>query len=592
MAEELLRKLSERPYQEYIISMRNQRRNETFHDRDRRVQEVDRILRGEFKYRTPDNNIVSEMPMITNLSLTYSQDVSRLVMEQAAGVRAPVLGDAKKDEKNAALREMVANGYWEKNRGNLLEPQLAMDLVATGAAYLYVYVDGHLEVPHITRIDPRMCYPTIVNGILNDLLSIQVVPARMAHYMYPDLNINGMVKDYNGNGMVELIDYFSADEVYRVVVPENKDGNPDNPEYFAVVDAHVPPRGCVPVGYAQLPSHDGAQRGLLEQLGPSLEAKNKIASLLTKYLEDQVFTPFFSHNILNADDSPGPDVVYQGDPNAEQASFERVQAAAPNATLYALMETLDVDQRALIGYPESRSGVVGQSIASGSFVDATQGTLSTAVKNIQGHIADMREQVSYAAACYELAYQNFSKPLSTAVGNDTMYVPSDAFKDDFLRVSISYGPNAGLSRGQADVRDLQFLGARVIAKGTVREHVGEGYLKDRLEEQDRIELETAEDALQQLYWPDPGIPMEVKMETYRLMQSQGLGLVAASTKAQEAFLKAQAEAQAAQAPAEAPAPLPAGVEEVPAEEQPAEGPAQEVRFAPPPLANYFVNTGS
>lgn len=590
MSADLLEKLKDRQYRQYIIDMRNTRRNETYQARDDRIREVDRILRGEFRYKIPSGDVIEEYPMITNLSLTYTQDVSRLVMEQAAGIRAPILGDKKVHENNAALREMVSMGYWQSNRGELLEPQLAQDLVVAGAAYLYVYVDDKLDVPHIARIDPRVCYPTIYNGVLSDLLAIQVVPAQIAHFMYPHLNIDAMVTDAKGNGTVEMLDYLSANEVFRVVVPQTSAGYPEKPDHFVVVDAHTPP-GCVPVAYAQLPSHDGAQRGLIEQLGPSLEAKNKIASLLTKYLEDQVFTPFFAQNVLNAEDTPGPETIYQADPNAQNASMERIQAAAPNQTLYALMETLDIDQRALIGYPESRSGVVGQSIASGSFVDATQGTLSTAVKNIQGHIGDMREQAHLACAKYELEYKNYEKPLITAVANKTTYLPSEAYKDGFHKVSISYGPNAGLSRGQADVRDLQFLGARVIAKATVREHVGEGYLKDRLEEQDRIELETAEDALQQLYWPDPNIPMMQKLETYKLMKQKGMGLVEASEAAAEAILEAQAAAQT-----EAPGPEGLAPEGAPAEPgvpeaAPAEGPPQDVRFAPPPLSNYFVNSG-
>src|SRR5574341_1117759 len=122
---ELLEKLKDRQYRQYIIDMRNTRRNETYNARDDRIREVDRVLRGEFRYKIPSGDVIQEYPMITNLGLTYTQDVSRLVMEQAAGVRAPVLGDRKKHEKNAALREMVSTGYWTKNRGNLLEPQIA-----------------------------------------------------------------------------------------------------------------------------------------------------------------------------------------------------------------------------------------------------------------------------------------------------------------------------------------------------------------------------------------------------------------------------------------------------------------------------------
>jgi hypothetical protein len=599
MTDELMRKLEERQYRTYVLERRNARTNETYQDRDNRYLDVDRILRGEFRFKTPKGDVIQGPPMVTNLAVTFTQDVSRLVTEIEPGIRAPMLGDKRKDEVSAALREMSANTYWLRNRGELLVPQLATDLITCGAAYLVSTSDSKLDVPHITRYNPRTCYPTIHNGMLLDLLAIQVVPVDVAIQMFPGLGIAEMVKEAHGTESVEIHDYFSPELVYRSVVALGRDRTATNdPTQMVYVDAYEPAGNVLPVGYAQLSTHDGAQRGLLDQLVGSLEAKNKIAALLVKNLENMVFTPWFAQNIMNADDTPDEDTIYEALPDAERASFERVQAAQPNNTLYALLETLDVDQRALIGYPESRSGVVGQSIASGSFVDATQGMLSTTTKIIQEHITSMREQVHLSVVAQDREFLNREKTLAAAVADKTMYVPSELWSEGHDEVMISYGPNAGLSRGQADVRDLQFLGAGIVAKQTVREHVGEGYLKDRLEEQDRIELEEGEGALRQIFWADPEIPFIVKVETLKIMKKKGLDLPAAIEAGQEAVLKAESERRAAAAESEAGA---AGVAEgAPGEIAPPAAPIEEAapesgvpaaapEFAPPPRSQFFVN---
>ena len=587
--EELFRKLEERRFRYYVVE-ESYRRGETFEDRRHRYDEVDRIMRNEFRFKTPKGDIVQGPPVVDNLAKTFTQDVSNLVTEMKAGWRAPILGDTKAHATSAALREVAAATYWVRNQGDILEPQLATDLITCGAAYLTTFVDSRSDVPHITRHNPRNCFPTIHNGLLSDLLVSTTLPINVADQLYPDAGLIKMVEEERGMPVVTIQDFFSSTLVARVITAVGKNGRvTTEPSRSVLVDAYVPPPGCMPVAYAQLTSFDGTQRGLLDPALPILESRNKVAALLIKNLDDMVFSPFLAQNIMNPDDSPDDDTVYEALPDAERAIFERVQAAQPSNALFALYQDLDASARAVLGYPNSRSGVVSQSIASGSFVDATQGMLSTTTKVIQDHIASMREQIHHSVAKYDVAYLNFEKPLEIAVGKKNTYIPSEMWEDENYSIAVSYGPNAGLSRGQSDVRDLQFLGAGVIAKRTVREHVGEGYLKDRLEEQDAIEIEEGENALRQVFWPDPEIPMDLKMQVLKIMRTKGKSLseaVELANKENEATIAEQqamanqeqmlaaAEAEAMVAPAEA------GADEL----------AQPIEFAPPPRSQFFVNS--
>lgn len=584
--EELFRELEDRKYREYIAGESIARR-ETFQERGVRYGEVDRILANEFKFKTPKGDIVQGPPVVDNLANTFTMDVSNLVTEMQAGYRAPILGDTKTDEASAALREMTANTYWVRNRGDLLEPQLAVDLISYGAAYLTTFVDSSLDVPHIVRHDPRMCFPTIHNGQMLDLLVTTVLPSNVADGMYPDANILKMVEDERGMPTVMIQDYFSPELVCRVITAVGKTGKASR-QNTLLVDAYRPPANCRPFAYAQMTSFDGAHRGLLDPAIPILESRNKVAALLIKNLDDMVFTPWIAQNIMNPDETPDEDTVYEALPDADKAMMERVPAAQPSQALFALFQDLDMSARAVLGYPQSRSGVVGQSVASGSFVDATQGMLSTMTRTIQGHIAGMREQIGKAVAKYDVSFMDVEKPLEAAVGKKNTFVPSEVWEAKNYTVAVSYGPNAGLSRGQSDVRDLQFLGAQVISKRTVREHVGEGYLKDRLEEQDAIEIEEGENALRQVYWPDPTVMMTEKIAVLDRMRKKGESLSVAVTAVREELLKAQTEAQAANLEREA---TMAGVptEEPMAPEAGGEL-AQPIEFADAPRSQFFVNS--
>lgn len=155
-----------RPTAQYLVMSRDQRVSETFADRDRRYAEVDTLLKGEWGYTLPGDNVVSESPMVMNLGLAFVDDVARLTTEQSPVYRAPVYSDKREDLTNGQLREVIALTYWEENRGDLSIPQQAIDLAVCGTAYTVCWTDDTSDYPQFSRVDPRHAYPNIQHGKL------------------------------------------------------------------------------------------------------------------------------------------------------------------------------------------------------------------------------------------------------------------------------------------------------------------------------------------------------------------------------------------------------------------------------------------
>ena len=544
MATKTLDEVKNRPTAEYLVKSRDHRVSETFSNRDTRYQEVDQLLRGEWGYSLPGDNAVVEKPMVMNLGLAFINDVARLSTEQTPVYKAPVYSDKKADILNAQLREVIAATYWADNRGDLTIPQQAIDLAVCGAAYTVVWTDEMCEYPMFARVDPRHAYPNIHNGKLHDLLVINVYPADMAESMFPGNNIYADSRDKKLTNEVEVWQYYAHGYACMAVAHMARAGNTD-PSALKMVKESEYDMHVMPAAYTQVASHDGAIRGMLDQIGNSLQAKNKIASLMTKYTEHKVFAPWEAKGVLNPNDTPGPNTVYMHDPNAPGESFiRRVAPAGSDPALFALMNLLDLDQRGAIGYPASRQGEVGQSIASAAFVESTQGQLSSIVKDAQGHLADLRAQTTETMFRLDVADKDYEKPLMQAVGKARTYKPSRDIDDKF-RITVAYGAGAGLSRQNADTRILNLLGARLVDRGTARDNIE--FLRDRSDIQDKIEMENAEDSLQQLFWPDPNVPIDVKFRVKSTMSKDGTNLSDAWDKVQlevaEEQKAAQAEAQ-------------------------------------------------
>jgi hypothetical protein len=584
MAGEL--ELRNRIDEEYVWNHRNSSVDRLSDWKDR-IEDTDRLLRGDYITTMIDNKAVTAKPMVMNLGDTMARDVARLVSEVQPAARVNPMGEKQSDKDDALVRASAADTIWEENEAELQNARWTMDLIVAGAAFSVTWADPEQsDYALIDRVDPRFCYPTIHNGRLIDLLVIQTMNRRQAEHVY-GIEFPQLDGGRKWDNTVELWDYYSADECVNAVA--GMVGGKPLVQGVSIVNRWNPDMGLIPAAMAQLPSPDGAFRGVLDQLGPSLEAKNRIAALLVEYTEQQVYAPFEAKGILNSDDLPGPQTVYQHDPNDPNSKIGRVPPAGSSPQIFALMQQLDHEQRGGINYPDSRQGDVRQSIASAAFVDSTQGGLTSMVTEAQTLLAAMRARLTQRAFRLEKKYLDMRKPLCRPVGKKTMYRPSTDI-GEYDKVRIVYGAGAGIGKANADVRVLQHLGAQLISKETARDQID--YLSDPSSEEDKIEREQSRSAVMQKFLADPNTPLDVVIDVH-VAQEQGMTLSEAIASVQAKVQKI-AEQQRAQ---EAAAQAPAGGEQVPAaEEQLAmekgqtqgapgaqPGPGVTPAFAPPPF---------
>lgn len=586
MSDRFIRQLREREFEKYLVDARNGR-SETYGEWHTRTLENDAMVRGDFTVAYPNQLRTLEKPMVQNLAEVMVRDVSRLVADTDPTIRSMALGNDEKALRKKQLREGVAETYWDVNEGEILEPLWTMDLLVAGAAFAVAWYDDDSPYPKFDRVDPRYCYPDIYNGRLQDLLVINRIKLRQAAEMYPGLNLpdQGPTNDLE----CEIIDYYSKTKVVKAVALVRKGEATAGSTW--IVDAWDPQEiGIVPAVMAQLPSHDGAFRGAIDQVGPSILAKNKVARLMTQYAEQQVTSPFVGKGVINAHEKPGPNTMYQLDPNVPDAQLGRVQPAGGSPQLFALLQYLDSEQRGQIGYPQARQGEVSQSIASASFVAATQGQLSSLVREVQKYLGRMREHLTEVCFKIDENYLNESKPITVMLpsGRSTTYTPKSTVEGVY-RTKVIYGASAGMDRLNADVRLLQLHGAKAISRQTLRENLE--FVNDPEAEDDLYEREQVRDALMQKFVGDPTAPFDLVLETFLSMEDGKSFSDAVKEAREKAAQQVEAQAQEPQPELAAPAEPTQVVEgEIEAGEQDvsALGGAGEVEFSPGPLEQIFV----
>ena len=564
--------LKNRLEEPYLLDTRNGR-VDTFGDWNTRIDQARTLAAGSFSVRDPGQRTTVEKPYVMNIAETMPRDVSRLVAESIPAIRAFPHDDTIKARDAAHLREAIAETYVETNRGHLLRPQWAMDLIYAGAAFGVAWTDSSSDYPRYTRIDPLYCYPDVVNGQLQNLLVVQRMKIRVAAQLWPDAGLTEIAARVKGGAAdeVEIWDYYDNNgaECIKAVSVIDKGLKPVGPGGVVVVQRYEPKTSSPPAVMAQLPSFDGAFRGMLDQVGGSLEAKG----------------------IINADDQPGPNTIYQHDPNVNDSRLGRIQPAGSAPQLFALLQLVDGEQRGALAYPAARQGEVSQSIASGSFISASQGQLSTLVRTVQELIADMQREL--IRICFQLdeKHRDFSKPVMRSVHRRATYTPSKDIAGRHL-VQVVYGAGAGIDRLNADVRVLQYKGAGLISDSTARDQID--FLRDSASEADLIEQEATGKAILQRFLADPNSDLMSLVDIY-LAQADGESFVDALKKVRERMEQQQAEqAKAAQeqmggmlndmaqpmAPGEEQQALQAGG-------IPSQLP-QELEFAPPPLEQVIV----
>jgi hypothetical protein len=535
-------KIKHRVEEAYLIDHRNSSLD-SYRAWHERIAEVDRIIRGDWTVQYPDGTSETLKPMVQNTADTFVRDASRLVGETTPTVKAPKFGDGTRAANNAAVRNAIADTHWQANNGDILNTQWTMDLLISGVALSASWVDTKLDYPHITRIDPRNCYPDVQNGMLSSLLVLQKVKARILQAQFPDLPILNSMTEESAEEW-EVWDYYSADECVKAVSQTSREtGMPMTEDGVHIAHRYNPELDCPPIGFVMLPSPDGGFRGLIDQSGDALATKNRIVKYLMDYSHQLIYAPWERKNITNDPETVGPNTWFEHNPEANESFVRRVSPATSNPLILNLLNYLDTEQRLQLTYPSSRGGEVSQSQASGSFISSTQGTLTSVVRDIQRLLAQLRRQTHYIGFQYDVAKMDYEKPLSRSVEAKTTYLPSKDIKDKFY-LNVVYGAGAGLDRQSTDVRLQQYFGNGVISEQTLLENVD--FILDPRGEMDMREREELRKVILQRAAGDPSMAMEFLIEVLGVMDDKGFSFSEALRAVQEAGVKAQ-QPQGAQA---------------------------------------------
>lgn len=455
-----------------------------------RIALTDRLYEGNWAAAYPDEQVRALGPMVMNLVQTEMDDISTLAAESEPSVRIWPRKDTKEAQDKSYFLESIAENYWERNRGREMETELTLDLVGTGVCFVVVEEDDE-GFPCFRRIDPRMAYPNVFRNEVFDLFVAQEMKIETARMVFANFTtLYGSKIPADMADACEVWEYYSADECIQGLCL-TRNGAPVEGT-AEIIHRWVPK--AHPVAFARMPSYDGAFRGMFDQIGGSLLAKNRLVQLTLDYADQAIYSPLISKGLLNEDEMAGPNAHYRLDPNVGDAQIGRMQPATSNPQLYGLLDFLDREQRAGTAYPTSRHGEVSQSIASAAFVNSTMGQLTSVVRKVQRLVGRVREKALETAFAFDREGSGKSETrfLRRPVGRKGTYVPEKDIPEK-INVQVVYGAGAGLDAMAADTRVLQHLGAKLISKETSREHID--YIPEDAEEGDRILSEDMQDAM-------------------------------------------------------------------------------------------------
>lgn len=524
---------------------------ESYQIRRARLQDNDSLYEGFIKDLFPDETaLMADGMLIENKFKNALHDHERLASQGKGMPKFIERGDRESDKVGARVREAICDTYWTVGGGPDMIRQLFLDYAGTGVMALSVYPDPTEPYPMYRRLDPRYCYPDYHNGKLANLLYIETIRERVAAFEHPGI---GLDPDPRSQGEVDFICFYDADEVVEAYVRRARKEGERTKLYL--VQRWVHKLGRVPVAYKQLASYNGAAHGFFDQLAGPMMVRNKGVRFAIDYMEQSAYSPLFAQGIENAEETPGPTTVYRADPDAEQVHLERIGPAATGSTIWSLISYMGDQEEKEATMPAARTGNLPQSQASGSFVDANQGTLQSVIVEMQDGMSELRRQLNEVCMRVDEKFIDEQKPLIRAVGRKKTYKPSKDIGGWYYH-TIEYGAGAGMSKLNTDNRIENLIAARLLDRGTGMAQID--FVDDSTSIQEKIEAENIDDALMQRFATDPNTPFSSLMQVSILMRQEGLRFTEALVQVQ-AQVQAQEQAQQQQPqPGQGPVPPEAG----------------------------------
>ncbi len=400
--------------------------------------------------------------------------------------------------------------------------------------------------------------------------------------VFPGVSFGDLFSRIQPTDDVTIMDYYGPTFIAKAIGRAGSEGNKMDAGAVHVVYKKDHQCESTPVGFAMLPSPTGEIHGALDQIAAPMATKNRLVSLVMENAHESIYAPWEERGITNWREDPGPNTIYHHNPSLDGDTFKRRIAPAPvNGELFGLLQFLETEQRGQLGYPDSRQGVVSTSQASASALQATQGQLTSIVRERQRLLSNVQEHLAKVGGDLDRAFLDFDKPLPNVVGKTATYTPSKVIGETGLVVTVEYGAGAGLDVVNTDQRLINFKTIGTLSSETVLEQTD--FIPDARGELAKVENEEIGRILLEKWLSTPTVTPELIGATLALKKAKGISLAEAWAEVQTAAMEAQAqmqeqgmESQLGEAVGGAPAPP---VEEAPA----AEAPQPTPEFASTPI---------
>lgn len=406
-------------------------------------------------------------------------------------VRPPKV-DAK-SKATAALMEQIAMGYFDVSQMELMIPRLVMHLGGFGLAPIVVLPDFDRGTPVIQQRDPWLCFPEPRNHpgdfpnrvILARAVEYGSLPQEYRDLIEAEVKLTGWEKS---RSKVVLVEYYSDEEITTGALLSTGRISTTSPSAGwkpVILDQVENPIGVCPVIPMARITWDREYRGQFDHVIDSMLAYARTAAMFVDYSEQTVYSDMWVKDPIGEVSFGGAALIELG----TNGAIGRVPPAQASLDFWRMLDKME-DQIHVGGrWPKSRPGQVDQAIASGKFVEATVGMMSTVIKTHHQVLARGLAQALRLCFATDIAY--FGGKAKSAVGvlrnhpYTVEYVPSTAIDQGF-DVKVEYGLGLGRDANSSAVLMMNYAKEEYISDEFVQENI-DG-LTDVAREQTRIDL--------------------------------------------------------------------------------------------------------
>lgn len=445
-----------------------------FRERDQRMEQVARVIRGDFAVLDPNGEpIESKSPNLIQVALEDTAEAAGTlptlrVSPAKAGTTA---------RNRAARMERIGIGYLDHSHSELLLPRTVMDMAAFGFGAWVVWPDYENRLPLIERLDPTCVYPD--PDMRQDQTLRRAMVSRKVRFGQLPMEYQRRLADF-----VDANDRLRHQEIHEVVLAEfwtchdytcaalfDAPGptSVGNNEYFPVVlDQWHHGLDVCPVVYAGRFSLDGEARGQFDQVLGPLEAHIRLMGLILDYADQSVYSDIWVKDLIGELSYGGGAFIELGPNGAIGRVPPAVNSLNVQQDVERLIDAIHVGGR----WPKSRPGQIDQSIASAKFVEATAGMLNTALKTYHMLLKRMLERGLRISFEVDKKFFPGRKSISGVLRNQEFVEEYETSDIDLRnRVRVEYGLGLGRDPGQSAVLMLQYAQNGYISHDFVQENI-------------------------------------------------------------------------------------------------------------------------